>query len=357
MRILSRYLLASYLRLFVSILFASMLVIAVIEMMLNFDRILDRYEGIGGVATYMFLRLPSYYLRDLFPITSFAAAFFCLGIPARWREITAMKAGGISVHRSVLPVLLAAAGLAVAGFALNETVVLGATRTWERGDQDRLPSFRRGSFWYHRGSFVYNVRDADRDTKTLRGVSVFELGANGRLRRSIHSELARIDEEHRWHFADAVVRSFDPSRPAAPPQVERVQDATLEVANERDLALLDADPSTLSIRDLLEYIDARREEGADVTAQRGRLHWRLADPWSVLLFALLAVPLGLSVERSRSMAVSALFGVALVAGFYTLKTTASLFAEGGYAVAVASPWILLALFAAFGTWRLARVPS
>ncbi len=102
MRILSRYFLASYLTLFVSILVSATLAIMVIEMMLNFDDILDHQKGVKGVATYLFLRVPAYYLRDLLPVSSFAAVFFALGLPARAHEITAIKTGGIS-PRGALP--------------------------------------------------------------------------------------------------------------------------------------------------------------------------------------------------------------------------------------------------------------
>ena len=77
--------------------------IVIVDTLLNFDDIVEEYEGARGIATYLFLRLPSYYLRDLIPITGFAAAFFCMGLPARRKEITALKAGGISPQRAAAP--------------------------------------------------------------------------------------------------------------------------------------------------------------------------------------------------------------------------------------------------------------
>jgi lipopolysaccharide export LptBFGC system permease protein LptF len=49
-RILSRHLLASYLSLFFAILLGSMIAIAIIEMLLNFDHIVERGRGSHSLA-------------------------------------------------------------------------------------------------------------------------------------------------------------------------------------------------------------------------------------------------------------------------------------------------------------------
>ena len=66
-------------------------------------------------------------------------------------------------------------------------------------------------------------------------------------------------------------------------------------------------------------------------------------------------PLGFGVERTKSLAVSSLLGIAWVSVYYTLSTTASLLASGGVAIAAIAPWWLLAALGALGAWRLARV--
>lgn len=356
MRILSRYFLVTYLTFFATILLTSTLAITVIEVLLHFDDVLDQRGGFAGIATYLLLRIPSYYLRDLIPVASFAAAFFGLGLPARWHEITALKAGGISPQRIAVPVLAAAAALSAVALAVNETLVLDASRVWNRLDrgEDEI-AFRRGSFWYHRGDVIYNVSEADRASRTLTGVNVYELSPEGRLRRSIRAEHVEIQPDRRWRLRDATLRVFDPDHPEAPPRIERSEETILEVAGRRHLALLNADASTLSLPDLRQYIEARAREGRDPTRYRAMLHARLADPLSVLLFALLAIPLGLAVERTRSLALCALQGIAVVGAFYTIRTLASMLAAGGLGPP-GGPWILLAGFGGLGAWRFARVP-
>jgi lipopolysaccharide export system permease protein len=359
-RILSRRFLASYLGFYAGILLASLLVIAIIEMMVNMERALEFQSGAQGVATYLLLRLPSYYLPYLLPVTSFAAAFLAIGLAARAQEILAAKAGGIPPQRLALPVLCAAAALSAIALGVFETVVRdtdAAFRAVRQGDPSTRLFSSRGSFWYHHGRVLYNVDEADRETRTLHDIRVYERDQDGHLARSIFAERAHISADQSWDLEDATIRSFDSQDPGAAPRVEHLAHARLPVASEQDLALLDADATALPLPELREYVEAMARSGRDPTRYRALLNARLADPVSVLLFALLAVPVGLEVERSRSLAGAALQGVALVVAYYALQSTAAIFAAGGVAAAVPGPWILLASFSALGAWRLLRAPA
>jgi LPS export ABC transporter permease LptG len=356
-RILSRHFLASYLSLYFTILFASMIAIAIVELLLNLDRIMDDHAGFAGLANYFFLRLPAYYFRDLIPVSSFAATFFCIGLAARSREVTAAKAGGISPQRMVVPILAAATVISLLALILGETVVLSATREWNRRETGGEEiTFRRGSFWYHRGDTIYNVHEADPKSNILHGVRVFETSPRGRLHQSIRAEIVDVDENHRWHLRDATVRTFDLARPSAPPKVEIRRETILPMAAKRDLELLGARARTLSLLELEEYIRARSSEGRDTARFREMLHTRLSDPLTVLVFALIAIPLGFGVEQSRSLAAAAVVGIVILGVFYTVRTTAAIAAARGLAPGSLGPWLVLAAFAGFGAVRFTRVP-
>lgn len=355
MRTLSRYFVSGFITYYVAIIVVSLLVIAIVEMMVNFDHVIEYGEGVTGLASYLFLRLPSYYLPFLVPVASFGAAFLCLGLPARSLEILAAKASGISPGRLAMPVIGAAAMLSLVAFVLNETIVLDAARRFnrERGGGEIFQS--RGAFWYQRGSTLFSVESADRESRTLRGVTIYERDGDGRLRRSVQAAQARIEDDRRWRLEDARFREFPADDPLAAPRTEVRETAWLELASVDDLVLLDADARSLPLLRLHAHIASLEREKRDATRYRAQWHARLADPFSVLLFALLGAPLGMLVERSRSLAVAALQAIALLGAYYGLQTTASVVAAGGIAAAVFAPWIVQSLFAGFGVWRLARM--
>ena len=360
MRILTRYLVARFLGFFAALLVISITTLAIVEMLLNLGDVLAEDGRGGSIATYLLLRVPSYYLRDLVPVVAFAASFATLGVASRWLEVTAMKAGGVSPHRISLPLIATGAGLTLATFLLNETIVLDATRQWNRrGSEEGVPiAYRRGSFWYHRGRTIYKIAEADRETRTLRGVRIYELGPRGQLVRSIEAAKATIEGENRWRFEAPTVRSFDPDRPESAPHAERHREAVLiDLADQTDLALMNADPTTLGLADLREAIAHRESVGRRSARLQTLLHGRLSEPVTVMLFVLAAIPLGARVESARSIVLPALYGIITVAAFYGLRSLASTLSSEGLVPAQTMIWSLMACFAAYATWRWTKMTS
>ena len=196
------------------------------------------------------------------------------------------------------------------------------------------------------------MESADRETRELRGVTIYERDRRGRLLRSVQAEAVRLDEEERWQLENAVFREFSPDEPDAAPVVRSEKTAWLDLGG--NLALLDADPRNLSLLGLARYIDAIEHDGRDPIRYRALWHARMADPWTVLLFALLGAPLGMGVERSRSLAVAALQGIGVVGGYYGLQTVTAVMGSGGFAVALVLPWLVLLCFAGLGLRWLFR---
>jgi lipopolysaccharide export system permease protein len=356
-RILSRYFLASYLSLFGIILLASLLLVIVIEMLVNFDEIVDHHEAAGSALAYLLVRIPSIYLRDLIPATSFAAAFLCLGIPARRHEIVAIKTSGIPPLRVALPVLAAAAVLSALTLLLNETILLEANREFIRIQNPGQPVvFGRGSFWYHKGDTFYNVAEVDRESRTLRQLKLFETNDRGRLVRSIRADEAEIGDDGRWGLENATFRHFDPQAPAVPSAPRHQEHAVIDVGEGAHLDLLDTGMANLSLLQLLDAIDLRRQEGFDAPRYRSMLHARLAAPLSVWIFALLAVSLGIGVDRTRSIGVSALGGIGAVALYFVVWQVGALFGESGFPWAAPAPWLVVAAATAAGAWLFRRAP-
>ena len=355
MGVLSRHFLARFVVTFATVLVVLVLVVGVIELLGDFEDVVGSSEGLGGALLYVALRIPSQWLPLLVPVAAFVSAFVALGSAARSLEFVAIKAGGVSPLRVLVPVMLAGAVVSGLGLAANETLGVRSHEAWRRlvrgGDQ---VEFRRGSFWYHKGRYVYNVRDADPQAGQLHDVAIFELDRRGQLVRSIQAARARIDGEGRWQLDDAVIRRFEPGVPDAPVSLERLEHTELVLTGE--LALLDAGVQGLSLADLREYRDERAADDPEAIRAQALFHDRLIEPLSAFVFVLLAIPLGLRVERTRSLAVPALQGVGALFAFSTAREYGGALAAQGVLSPAATPWLILAAFAAASAWLIARSP-
>ncbi len=359
MGILGRYLLQRFAVWFTTTLAVLILAILVGEMLLNLGDLLETGSGWGDAIFHLFLLIPVNYMWILVPVAAFIATFVTLGLAARWLELTAIKAGGVSPVRVVVPILVAASVLAALLLLFNDTVVVEASRTLNqlaRGDSHEV-AFRRGSFWSRSGHVIYNFRDSDSEARVLHHVGVFERDPAGRLRRSIHAEEVHIADDNQWHFYRAKIRGFDPETPEAPASYQVVEEYALHLQDAPQGALLETNFATLSLRNLLAYIQARHREGTDTKRYEAHLHRRLAEPVAVLIFALLAIPLGFRVERTKSLAVPALQGIFVLLVFWSIQHLAVILATAGVTPAAITTWSVVVLFATYGTWQLARAPS
>jgi len=351
---LSRYVVSRFLRAFLGALVTLALAVMVVDMLLNLDEMLQGGAGVAGAARYLGLRLASVYLPYLIPVATFAGALFAVGVLARNHEIIAMKAGGVAPIVALIPIFSASAVIAIGALIADETFTVRAASALasQAGAPAGQVELRGGTIWYHTGRYIYNIRSPDPTGESVRDIRVFERDEDGRLVRLIQAARAQRIAPREWRFEGATVRLFDPSKPEAAPTLERSREVTLRLEEDRSPRLLQAEISALPIWTLARYV---RASPGDLRA-RSVLHQRLTGPLLVLLFALLAVPLGLRVEQTRSLALPALQGVMVLFSFLLAREYGASFTAGG-ALGAFAPWAVLLAFAAFGGVQLARAES
>jgi len=328
-----------------------------VDTLLELDEIPEDERTLAAAAVRVSLKMLAQFLPIVVPAATFAAAFVCVAQGARAREIIALKAGGVNPLLALAPVFAGALAAGLLLLLVQESVgIRAAGMLAERSGARRGEITRSGVIWYHAGRVVYSARDADAQGERVRDIHVFERDEHGRLLRHIHAEAAERLSPQRWRFQQAVVRSFDPADPSAAPRFERAEDVTLELAADRTPRLHPDELAALPLPTLAEYVGSVLAAGASPGPARSVLHERVTAPALALLFALIAVPLALSIERSGGLALPALQGVLLAAAFLFVRGGGAGLTQSGGPLAVWLPWSTLALFLAFAGWRLARAP-
>lgn len=355
MSTLGRYVVTRFLSAFVGSLGILVLVVLVVDMLLNLEDVLEVENDLTGVLRFLLLRLASVYLPYLIPVATFTAAFSSVGFAARNHEIVAMKAGGISPRAALIPIFVASGFLAIGALLVNETITVRASAALEDGTetQSGRVELSSGSIWYHTGRYIYNLGRAHGETGRVEDVRVLERNDEGRLVRLIQAESGQRLAPHEWSFDAATVRSFDPEDPAAPPRVQRSPHVTLELAEDRSVELQASEMAGLPVWSLARYLAA----GSTDARATSLVHQRLTAPLLVVLFALIAVPLGLRVERTRTLALPALQGVALLFLFLFAREWAASFGAVSSLGAAVGPWVVVLAFGALGLFQLARAET
>ncbi len=358
MRTLWRYYSLRFLQAFAGSLVILALLVVVVDMLLNWGDIMDSQASLGEAIRVLLLRTAASYLTYLIPVAAFVGSFMVIGQAARSFEVMALRAGGISPLRAFVPLLLLAMVLSAFTLWLNETLGRSAAvlMAKEAGLLTDSIELRSGTWWYHSGRIVYSGEAPNATGSSIRNARVLERDESGRLIRTIHARVAHRESDKAWRFEKAIVRTFDIADPTRPPVVQRGEDITLALASRRNLRLDARELAAMRLPQLTAHIDIAEARGGDSGPARSIFHSRLSVPVLVLLFVAFAIPLGLSVERTKSLALPTLQGVAILTTFLVLREYAGgiAFRVGGMMALL--PWLLIALFLAWASLRLWRVP-
>lgn len=293
------------------------------------------------------------------PLSCMVGVIWSLTRAVRYRELTAIRSGGIPLRSALLPILVASL-LIAAGIAWVEDRVLVPAREsagvleleLEEGPR-HLPRFLNDRWWYATGQAVLTASSYRASDRALVDVTMFEFDAGGRVARRVDAREALAVSGTEWRFDEAQVVRF------ANEGIEVASAAELRI----DLGISGADlerayPGTevLSLHTLTRRI--RKHSGGleSLAPLLVALHARIAQPLSVLILVLFAIPFAVGdVERGDSLARALLWSLGVGVVYFTSWTLA-LLAGGSGAVPPAVPlWGVTALFLLAGVWRFRSI--
>lgn len=313
-------------------------------------------QGASLLAAFELLvyRLP-YFLAFSFPMAVLLAVLMGMGRLSDAQEITAMRTSGISLARIAIPVIAVGFLVSAATLVTNEGLVpladdryraallrvIGAPQKVQQEDvlfreeQDGLES-------------VYFVRRFYPDPGRMEGVVVNQL-EHGRLQRVIEARSGRYGDEG-WEFSDGTLYLFSGPTTIAT-RFERLRVALRRTP--REIAIPQKEPSEMSYRELRAYIGVLKRSGTNAARYAVELQTKLAFPVSAMLFALLAVPLGLRPHRSGPSVGLGLTVLVMVAYYLMISVTMTL-GQGGRLHPLLAAWLPNLALAAAGIVLLRR---
>jgi LPS export ABC transporter permease LptF/LPS export ABC transporter permease LptG len=303
--ILDRYVSRKFLAVF-GLVFSALAVAT--ALVLFFDRlgdVLRTGRPVGLLVRYVALKLPES-AAFILPVSVLATTLLVLGLLARTNEATAMKAVGVSVVRTLAPVLVLAAVASLLAFLVQERVVPAAharaEETW--GRQAGLPA-RSYSFvnrhWVLGRSKdrIYHYDYFEPGSSTFGRLGVFDIDP-GRwtLRRRFFAGQAVL-EDAGFAYRDAWARDFAGAegRPFV-----RLESGRLEPGEEKSAFLgVRKEPLQMTLGELRRYTAEVRGMGFGAVRLRAAVAEKSALPFVSLVMALLAVPFGFAMGKKGTL--------------------------------------------------------
>lgn len=285
---------------FTSIMFAGKELFKVTELLAEY------HASLLTAVKLVALNMPTIIVITL-PMAMLLAALLGFGRLSSDSETVALFAGGISLYRIAVPVILMSIVVTAASFVLNEVVAPKTNSEHERIRRELTneplssdkPFFVIDSENGVTKSVFYVQNGFNMTTGTLRDVAVIQYW-NNKPAVFVYGKEALWKGENEWSFKNGYWKTLDPDQTLIIPFRGSVTRKIKIDKTPDQLALYQKKSDELSFSELKSYIRMLQNEGADVNEYRVQLYQKIALPLASLVFALIGTPLGLRPYRSSS---------------------------------------------------------
>ncbi|MBM3312598.1 MAG: LptF/LptG family permease, partial [Candidatus Aminicenantes bacterium] len=305
--VLDRYVIRRYLFIAVLIILSILAVSAVVTFFDRLGNVYDHQKPLRMLLDYIRYRLPEFFHMGI-PVTALLATLLTLGFFSKFNELTAMKACGISLYRTVAPILVLGAVAGGLSFAFQENILPGTNRKaaeiWDKV-MDRPPRIygvanRRWVANAARDRF-YHYTAFDPTAMTFARIWVEDLNADRwAFRRRIFAERGKLEGET-LRLEDGWVRDLgeDGTKAAG---FEKFAVLDVPVEGGRGVFLKESkEPDEMKAGELGAYIGQVRALGYDTTRLRVDLATKTSFPIAALIMTLVGVPFAFSMGKRGTL--------------------------------------------------------
>ena len=298
------------------------------------DKLFKGQVTLARLMELMFWSTPQF-LVYIIALAVLIAGLVTIGLLTKNSELIVMRACGISLYRTAMPMLAFAVAAGAVLVGLQETVLASANRRADQLDHEirfgkpQTYGVLNRKWLVGRNGEVYHYQYYDPRKQELHSLSVFEFDPKDhRLIRRRFVQMAkytadtRPDAEPEWALDKGWLREFAPGNDMLfsdfTNQVQRFEAADYFVTEARE-------PDLMNFAQLRVYIDEMRAGGYNVLDHEVGLHRKVAFPFVTLVMTLIAVPFAVTTGRR-----GALYGVGV-----------------GIVLALIY-WVMISVFAALG---------
>lgn len=286
------------------------------------------------------------------PMSVLLAVLINFGILEKNSEITAIKAGGWSLYRISIPVILIASSFCAGLFMLQDYVLPYANsrqdsiRNEIKGRPPQTSSLVQRKWIFGESSRIYNYQNFDGRRNSFIDLNIYDIDFNAiGVLRHIHASQARIDSSGQWILQNGWIRDYRSK------SFERINTASFKFPEKSGYFKTEVfqpkESSKRTYSELNSYIKHLSISGYNSTELEVELYKKIAFPLSCLVMALLGVPFSFSTGKK-----GAFFGiavsVAIAISYWGVSGLFEAMGDYGLLLPVLSAWAPNLLFGATG---------
>lgn len=323
------------------------------------------FKGIatgGMLVRYLWYATPQFVYYCV-PLSVLIGGLVTVGLLTRNSELVVMRACGISLYRSALPLVVLATAASALLFVFEEHVLAYSNRRAEalrhviRGGSPRTFDVLNRKWIVGRHGEIYNYLYFEPRGRELHGLSVFRfaekawrLQSRSFFRHASFTGTATGQEDKvAWQAREGWTREFD--RQVETRGFRQLPTADIQVEPPQYFATEQPDAHRMTYGQLRYFIAELRASGFNVVPYEVELHRKISFPWVTVIMTLIAVPFAVTTGRKGAMYGIGL-GVVLAIVYWMASSVFAALGAGGAIAPLLGAWAPNLLFGAFAAYLL-----
>lgn len=349
MKVLEKHILSEFLRLLVMALAGFIVLFITVDLFENVDTLMEHKVPLLASVVFFIHKLP-FIIGQISPVAVLVAVLLSLGILSKHGEITAMKAGGVKLLRTVYPLLAAGLAISLAIILMNEYITPAA--------QKKMDTFRKQWFGLQKGTFgkeglwvksdggILNIRHIDFRKNELFGITYYELKRPFKVTSRVEAPSAAW-LNGKWVAESAAVWTF--TREGEALASVRDQFVLKGVAEPEDLVTLENFQQNMSFFELKYYIGELDKDGYETTKYRIDLWSKISFPLVNFIMVLVGIPFALKTGRHSGIAAGVGLSIVIAFSYWIVYGLTRSLGQGGMVPPLMAAFFPDLLFLAIGS--------
>jgi lipopolysaccharide export system permease protein len=353
MKVLSRYLLREFFKLFALCEGIFVFLYLVIDFMEKVNNAIESKASKGSMLLHFLYETP-FIVSNMIPPATLIAVVMLFSNMKKRNEITALKANGLNLF-SLSRILLGASLLTGAlVFVLSETVVPYTTsksnRIWniEVEKQDPTLFYGKDQIWYKGTNSIYWIRHYDSKKKLMEGLSFFFFDKDFRLVKRIDGRTGRWENGF-WRIGNGIIQTLGEGGDYGLKRF-RTLDLRLPEGPETFMAGT-RKPEEMNYWQLKRYAERVKDEGYDNSIYLVDMNVKVAFPLISVVLVLIGIPISLRLSRG-GMPLAVCCGIAVCFLYLVVMGFSRSLGLSGTLPPLLAAWLANIVFLLIGTYLM-----
>jgi lipopolysaccharide export system permease protein len=358
MKILDKYLIRQFLQTIIFALLGFIMIFIIVDMMENLDDFLDQHVVKMIIVEYYLVFIPEI-VRLLLPVSLLFGGLFTIGKMSNLNETTAIKAGGISMYRSMLPLVLTTIIICCGDIYFSGYLVPKANKSKTQIERKYLNKNRENSetniFFQDTKTRIVSIGYFNEEINQATKVGVQEFDANDITKLNMRLDAASMHYDstaRQWILINGTRRVFS----LTSDQVTRFASMPLRDMHFKphDLIVKQQKPGEMNITELKETIANQSQAGNDPRVWQIEYYSRISFSLTGIIIVLFGLPF--STNRGRGgLAIQIGVNILITFIYLVLYKVVVAFGTNGSLNPILTAWLVNAGFFVAAVINLFRV--